>query len=1061
MANIKIGATSYPIQDEWFKIALKYFQIDPENEVAINMLKAGLFGYNNEIQSNEIKNNVYHRNVLYDEHFLNTASFPESIANFAKLTNVDAALATPAKMRATLAIRRDDIINSPLKKQIQSVDTTLEGFARKVYILTISKDYVFSIEQIPFRLPYDLQFVIKENEVTGKYSISVKYDTEGDEFPFLKVTSNPYLKTWNENTEDGDYIFIGIDLYQLYKNSKTFSITSNNYLDNLFLTTSFSGQIAYLEVYYIYNGTRTKIKTYQNNQYTDSHNIASCYYAIMGQNLELSFGADSNSFRPRKNSEVEIVMYTTYGEAGNFTYTGDIDVNFSSSNDFSNMGVKVTPITNSSGGKNKYTTTELKNKITEAMITRKNVITDTDLNYYFTNFNTNTSINGSNVEFFKKRNDILKRVFTGYITMRERSGKVIPTNTAPHLLISKNYLSEPVKLADNDDRFNNILKEHAKGIIRDNSKVLYDRMNDKFMLFENNIISVDTENKFIIDKTDQNLDFVYDIVRKTYIYYERELNILKETQYKLTDDATRINRKIFLHNETTKETLLDRDDFILNSPIIKCANNEYMIHIKDLNLNLSMNDNDTSDENAIICKATEYDFICNSDKYLSDKRFIVYAIPYTLKIIDDPVYKCNYYITSVYALHKLQLTYVNNFVDRNFTFNNIQIDKKPNVDINSEIYNISVDLNTNLTTEYFDEGPNGEAPKCLVRMIIYDKNKEIQGCLEMERINDSFTFEADIITYKDIINKNEKIMTIGSLYDLGNPKNLAGGATGTIFLTDKINIEIAVLYKDGIDVTKYGNFDYMSDMNEYATACVYSNAEEIPLFRNLENYVYSDILPVKLRNDNGDVISEYYDLKQVPLVEYGYFQQKYDEILDILDAYDDVSYELINTLENNNSLDLKFTNTYGHSRYWVTDTNNLEFKYENFDYVDVTSIPLNFTIYTNRTIDNTEDNIIKEFISDFVEASNHNGLFAISNLLRELENTFDSIQYVEFGKVAGEDTQKIFNAFEGFNNMTTSEINDYVPEYLNIEKILKYDDTYDDGINVYLKYDYNINVVYK
>ena len=129
--------------------------------------------------------------------------------------------------------------------------------------------------------------------------------------------------------------------------------------------------------------------------------------------------------------------------------------------------------------------------------------------------------------------------------------------------------------------------------------------------------------------------------------------------------------------------------------------------------------------------------------------------------------------------------------------------------------------------------------------------------------------------------------------------------------------------------------------------------------------------------------------------------------------------------------------------------------------MDVTSIPLNFTIYTNRTIDNTEDNIIKEFISDFVEASNHNGLFAISNLLRELENTFDSIQYVEFGKVAGEDTQKIFNAFEGFNNMTTSEINDYVPEYLNIEKILKYDDTYDDGINVYLKYDYNINVVYK
>jgi len=1055
MANIKVGASSYPIQDEWFKIALKYFRIDPENEVAVNMLKAGLFGYNNEIQSNEIKNNVYHRNVLYDEHFLNTASFPESIANFAKLTNVDMELAIPAKMRATLAIRRDDIINSPLKKPIQSIDTTLEGFARKVYILTISKDYVFSIEQIPFRLPYDLQFIIKENEITGSYSISVKYDTDKDVFPFLKVTNNPYLKTWNESTTDGDYIFIGIDLYQLYKKSTTFSITSNNYLDNLFLTTSFTGQIAYIEVYYIYNGVKTKIKSYQNNQYSDSSGLPFCHYAIMGSTLEISFGADSNSFRPRKNSEVEIVMYTTYGEAGNFTYTGTVDVNFSSTNEFSNMGVQVTPITNSAGGKNRYTTTELKNKITEAMLTRKNIITDTDLNYYFTNFNTNTSVNGSNVEFFKKRNDILRRIFTGYITMRERGGKIIPTNTAPHLLISKKYLDEPIKIHENmDDRFANILKDHAKGMIRDNSKVLYDRVNDKFMLFENNMISVDLDNKFIIEKTSQNLDFMYDFVEGVYKYYEKNKDdMLVETQYKITIDGTRINRRILLHDTISNQVDLIKDDFLLEWPIIKCNKNEYTIYIKNSNLNLGLNNN-INIEDAVICEANKYSFICNSDDYLLDKRFIIYAIPYTLKIIDSPILKCNYYITSMYELYKLQLVHVNNFVDRNFTFGNIQIDKKPNVDINSEIYDITVDLNTNLTIDELDA-------KCKVRMIVYDKHGEVQGCLEMERIDDSFKYAADIVTYRDIINKNEEIMTVGSLYELENPKNLEGGETAAVFLTDNINIEIAVLYKDNADITKYGNFDYMSDVHDYATACVYSNVKEISLFKNLENYTYSDILPVKLRNGDGDVISEYYDLKQVPLIEYSYFQQKYDEILDILDAYDTVSYDLINTLENNNSLDLKFTNTYGYSKYWVTDTNNLDFKYENFDYVDVTSIPLNFTIYTNRIIDNNEDSIIKEFISDFVEASNHTGLFAISNLLRELEINFDSIQYVEFGKVAGEDTQKIFNAFEGFNNMTSDEINDYVPEYLNIEKILKYDDSQDDGINLYLKYDYNINVVYK
>ena len=253
----------------------------------------------------------------------------------------------------------------------------------------------------------------------------------------------------------------------------------------------------------------------------------------------------------------------------------------------------------------------------------------------------------------------------------------------------------------------------------------------------------------------------------------------------------------------------------------------------------------------------------------------------------------------------------------------------------------------------------------------------------------------------------------------------------------------------------------MYNISEYATTTVYGSVKNITLFRNLEDYVYSDIVPKKLYNDNGDVISEYYDLKQVPLIEYSYYQQRYNEVLDILDAYDDVSYDLINTLENNNSLDIKFTNTYGASKYWVTDTNNKEFERENFDYVDVTSIPLSFTIYTNRTIDSSTDGLIKEFISDFVESSNGTGLFAISNLLRSLENTFDEIQYVEFGRIAGEETQKIFNSFEGFHNMTSEEINDYVPEYLNINKILKYDDSIDDGVNLYLKYDYNINVIYK
>ena len=112
---ITVNSTSYNVYNHWLKLAAKYFNIDTtanfytsEDANSINLLKAGLFGYFNEIASHEIKNAVFHRNVLYDEHFLNSASFPESIYNFAKLYNVPISTAHPAHMLVELVVRKED-----------------------------------------------------------------------------------------------------------------------------------------------------------------------------------------------------------------------------------------------------------------------------------------------------------------------------------------------------------------------------------------------------------------------------------------------------------------------------------------------------------------------------------------------------------------------------------------------------------------------------------------------------------------------------------------------------------------------------------------------------------------------------------------------------------------------------------------------------------------------------------------------------------------------------------------------------------------------------------------
>ena len=81
-AIISVNQTSYDVQEDWLEVASKYFNINTadiysDNDIQnsnISLLKTGLFGYVNEIMANEVKNAVAHRNVLYDEFFINTAS---------------------------------------------------------------------------------------------------------------------------------------------------------------------------------------------------------------------------------------------------------------------------------------------------------------------------------------------------------------------------------------------------------------------------------------------------------------------------------------------------------------------------------------------------------------------------------------------------------------------------------------------------------------------------------------------------------------------------------------------------------------------------------------------------------------------------------------------------------------------------------------------------------------------------------------------------------------------------------------------------------------------------
>lgn len=1038
MATININNTSYNVEDDWLKVAIQYFNINPKSENAVNMLKAGLFGYNNEIQSNEIKNNVYHRNILKDEHFLNTASFPESIAGFAKLHGVPVDLANPSHMRATLALRRMDLIENPFKKQVIESDLTPTGVRRKVFELTLSNEYTFTIERIPFRLPYPIQFIMKQNENSSEYSITARYKVEdGVDFPFLETLSNPYLKVWNENVTGTDYIFIGIDLFQLFKQTSTFNISNNDIKDNIYLYNDFDDQLAYINVFYNYDGVKEKIKVYQNNHYIpDSKDQKYCYFTVVDSNtVQLSFSSDPNAFRPRMNSEIILEMFSTKGAIGNFTYNGEIRVNFNNGSQFDKIPVKITPITDAKGGYDKLTNTEIKRKVIESLLGRKNIITDTDLEFYFNNFNTDNAINNSRVSFYKKRNDVLRRLLSGYLLLRDRENKVVPTNTAPHLYISEDYFENP---------FGADLPEDSEGMILENTKVLYDRLNDKFFLYMNNVISLTDDDRFLIDNC-KNTDYPFYVEPHNLIvgYYVPESDSSKKLLEFRVDER---------NNLTKRESTWSLDDKLISSysewnPVSKGYEEvageyrEYKITTKENKLVVTTKGKDDEDVN-VVYNIHHYSF-CLDNKNLKDSRFILYAIPYVIKMLEKPIYKSKYYKTAIYHGYTTKVKNINSLVDKNFIINSLEVKKHPNVSSEgSSLYNFFVELNTNITNDDMKENLK-------IRMIFYDKDDVNRGFVEFLNNEGTTTFEAAIATDDDIISTDEKIKIINSLYNT-NGSMEKEDVNDVVFLSDIVRVELAVLYRDGHNEFRYGAFQGMKDLNQttkpngevlngFTTAVVYSTDRDVVLFKKLDKYIESDLVPkwkevtIGENKDNAPKI-RYFDLRQVPLVEYEYYQLRYEDLLDTLDIYDDMILNIVDRLENNNSLDMKFYNTHGTSYYWVTDTNGKEFKEENFDYVDVTAIPLEFTIYTSKVISNNDDNDIKEFISKFVEECNESGLFAISNLLRVLEETFEYIRYVEFGRVAGEETQKIFNNFTDFVNMTSQEINDFVPEFLNIKK---------------------------
>ena len=99
MASTGFSPSVYGAEEALLDLADTY--LEPGS---YSTLKSGFLGYMTDSMARVSAEGVHHRNALYGENFLNTASLPRSIYNYAKIYDYLISQATPSSCRVLVGL---------------------------------------------------------------------------------------------------------------------------------------------------------------------------------------------------------------------------------------------------------------------------------------------------------------------------------------------------------------------------------------------------------------------------------------------------------------------------------------------------------------------------------------------------------------------------------------------------------------------------------------------------------------------------------------------------------------------------------------------------------------------------------------------------------------------------------------------------------------------------------------------------------------------------------------------------------------------------------------------
>lgn len=416
-----INTDMYNIADSINRLAKQYIP-----EMTEDTLSVGLPGYIIALETMKLKNTAIVTGALSNEVFPSRALLDKNIITHSIMQGVTGINATPAHMTIIIGILADDF--EKYAKEAEGTHNSFKFVFDKYCPITLSDDEKY----YDFHLDYDI--ILKRSlSAAGTYVYTATYDLPNSESEYnrLSTIDNPYVKQpYIAKVGESKYIFLQTTVHQVTIQRQYTTFITSNVIDNRTIVFQFNEnqQLADFEVRVIEPNTKKVVyltPVFEGAALQEDVERYCEYTYVNTNTIRISFVR--TSYMPGLNSQIELVIKTTKGTSGVFTYDQPVFIGYSSE-DYgypSGINVLIRPQTDSTGGIDRKSIDELHNILPKQILMNGAITTETDLTNYFNLINTDTE----KMIMMKKSDSQIERVYYAYMLVKNTEGNVVPTNT--------------------------------------------------------------------------------------------------------------------------------------------------------------------------------------------------------------------------------------------------------------------------------------------------------------------------------------------------------------------------------------------------------------------------------------------------------------------------------------------------------------------------------------------------------------------------------------------------------------------------------------------------------